>query len=53
MSTELPVALVEAPDAAPELKPKSSAWLETAVAVLFAAMAVMFVSFVAVMTGIV
>jgi hypothetical protein len=53
MSTELPFALVKAPDAALEVKPKSSAWLETAVAVLFAATAILFVSFVAVMTGIV
>ncbi len=52
-STKSPVALVEAPDAALEVRAKSSAWLETAVAVLFAATAVLFVSFVAVMTGIV
>ena len=52
MSTELSFAPVEASDAALVVKPKASAWLETAVAVLFAATAVLFVSFVAVMTGI-
>ena len=54
MSIELPlVPLFEAPDAAFEVKRPSSAWSETAVAVLLTATAVLFVSFVAVMTGIV
>ena len=53
MSIELPIARLGAPDTALEARPKSSARLEAAVAVLFAATAVLFVSFVAVMTGIV
>ncbi len=53
MSTELPIALVEAQQSAREMTHKSSAWLEIAVAVVFAATAVLLVSFVAVMAGIV
>jgi hypothetical protein len=53
MSIELPVTLKKAPTIAFEAKPMSSAWFETAIAVLFTATAVLFVSFVAVMTGIV
>ena len=51
MSAEMPVALVEAPDAASRRKPASSAWIETAFTVLFTATAVLFASLVAVMTG--
>ncbi len=53
MSIEMPVALVEAPNAGFEAKPASSAWFETAITVVFTATAVLFASFVAVMTGIV
>jgi len=54
VSTKSPTALVEAPNtAALDSNSRSSAWFEVAVAVLFAATAVLFVSFVAVMTGIV
>jgi hypothetical protein len=54
MSAELPVALAaQAPDAAIKTKRETSAWIETAVAVVFTATAVLFVSFVAVMSGLV
>jgi len=54
MSTKSPAALVEAPNTATlDSNSRSSAWFEAAVAVLFAATAVLFVSFVAVMTEIV
>ncbi|MBV1696758.1 MAG: hypothetical protein KGK33_04495 [Hyphomicrobiales bacterium] len=53
MSTKSPAGLVGAPDTALVSDSRSNARFEAAVAVLFAATAVLFVSFVAVMTGIV
>jgi hypothetical protein len=53
MSTKSPAVLVEAPNTALDLNSGSTSWFEAAVAVLFATTAVLFVSFVAVMTGIV
>ena len=50
-STELPAVLVpEAADTADEAQAASRAWVETAIAVAFAAAAVLFVSFIAVVT---
>jgi hypothetical protein len=54
MSTELPVALPrEATETTAEAQPAAKQWIETAVAVLFTAAAVLVVSFLAVMTGLV
>jgi len=53
MSTKSPAVFVEAPNSALDLNSRSGAWFEAAVAVLFATTAVLSVSFVAVMTGIV
>jgi hypothetical protein len=51
-STELPAAIAgEAYPAADEVRRATSAWIETAAVVIFAAAAVLFASFVAVMTG--
>jgi hypothetical protein len=43
----------EVPKTAPEAPSKPAVWVETALTVLFTASAVLFVSFVAVVTGIV
>jgi hypothetical protein len=52
MSTETPDALIEPPaDAAAEPAPAISEWAETALTILFTAAAVLFVSFIAVATG--
>jgi hypothetical protein len=52
MSAELPAVFInEATEAAAEVQPATSAWIETAVAVVFTAAAVLFVSLVAVVTG--
>ena len=54
MSTDMPAALVDQPaEAAPRPQPATSEWAETALTVLFTAAAVLFVSFVAVVTGLV
>lgn len=53
MSTELPVAFVREPKTAAEIQRASRAWIKTAVAVVFTAAAVLFVSLVAVVTGLV
>jgi hypothetical protein len=54
MSIELPTTFInEATETAAELKPATSAWIETAVAVIFTAAGVLFVSLVAVMSGVV
>ncbi|MDR3422890.1 MAG: hypothetical protein P4L80_16870 [Xanthobacteraceae bacterium] len=54
MSTELPVAFVkEATETTIEIQPATSAWIETVVAVVFTAAGVLFVSLVAVMSGVV
>ncbi len=54
MSTNMPAALAgEVAEAAAESQTATAAWLETALTVAFAAAAVMFVSFLAVVTGLV
>jgi len=54
MSTDLPAALVDQPaKAAVEDASNKSEWAETALTVLFTAAAVLFVSFLAVVTGLV
>jgi hypothetical protein len=54
MSIDMPAALDdEAIQTAPEARSATTAWLETALTVLFTASAVLFVSFIAVVTGIV
>jgi hypothetical protein len=54
MSTDLPVALAaHTAEAAAEDTPDQSEWAATALTVLFAAAAVLFVSFLAVVTGLV
>jgi hypothetical protein len=53
MSTELPVAFVREAETAAEIQPATIAWIETAVAMVFTAAAVLFVSLVAVVTGLV
>jgi hypothetical protein len=51
-SIEFPAALVhDVAERATEAEQTTSLWAETAVAVVFAASAVLFVSFIAVMTG--
>jgi hypothetical protein len=53
-STEMPVSFArEAVDDATEVQAARSQWIETAVAVLFTAAAVVFASFLAVVTGLV
>jgi len=53
-STDMPAALVEQPaEAVAEAQPARSEWAETALMVLFTAAAILFVSFVAVVTGLV
>jgi hypothetical protein len=52
MSTEMRAAAAESPAEA-EKPPAISEWAETALTVLFTAAAVLFVSFLAVVTGIV
>ncbi len=52
MSIEFPAALVhDVAETAAGAQPAASQWTETAVAVVFAASAVLFVSFIAVMTA--
>ena len=52
MSIEFPAALVHGvAETASEAEPAASQWIETAVAVTFAASAVLFVSYIAVMTS--
>ena len=54
MSTDMPAALATEPaETAVETPSATSEWAETALTVLFAAAAVLFVSFLAVVTGIV
>ena len=56
MSTEQVVAAVVEPadeQAANDAAPAPNQWVETAMTVMFAAVAVLFVSFVAVVTGLV
>lgn len=54
MSMDMPAAFEdESVKTAPGAPSTPAAWVETALAVLFAASAVLFVSFVAVVTGIV
>jgi len=54
MSTDLPAALAnEAAATAAEVQSARGVWVETALSVLFAAAAVLFVSFLAVVTGLV
>jgi hypothetical protein len=54
MSIDMPAALDdEVVQTAPEARSATTAWLETALTVLFTASAVLFVSFIAVVTGIV
>jgi hypothetical protein len=53
-STDMPAALEEQPaQASAQVQPARSAWAETALTALFAAAAILFVSFVAVVTGLV
>jgi hypothetical protein len=54
MSTDMPAALVDEPaETAAEAPPAANEWAETALTVLFTAAAVLFVSFLAVVTGLV
>ena len=53
MSTDMPAALVEPEEAVGEDASANSEWAETALTVLFTAAAVLFVSFLAVVTGLV
>jgi hypothetical protein len=54
MSTDMPAALVEDPaEAVAEAPSATSEWAETALTALFTAAAVLFVSFLAVVTGLV
>jgi hypothetical protein len=53
-STDVPVALIEQPvQAVAQAQSAKNDWAETALTLLFAAAAVLFVSFVAVVTGLV
>ncbi|HUI12671.1 MAG TPA: hypothetical protein VL048_04280 [Xanthobacteraceae bacterium] len=53
-STDMPAALIEQPaQAAVQAQSAKSNWAETALTLLFAASAILFVSFVAVVTGLV
>ena len=54
MSIEMPAAAAESPaETATEQQAAISEWAETALTVLFTAAAVLFVSFVAVVTGLI
>jgi hypothetical protein len=54
MSTNISAPLVDqAADAVAETRPVAGGWVETALTVIFIAVAVLFVSFVAVVSGIV
>jgi hypothetical protein len=53
MSTDTPAALVNEPETAIVQTTSFSQWAETALTVLFTAAAVLFVSFLAVVTGLV
>jgi hypothetical protein len=54
MSMDMPVALdVEHPRTAVETSPAASAWFETALTLLLTAATILFVSFIAVVTGLV
>ena len=54
MSTDMPAALVDEPaETVAEALPATNEWAETALTVLFTAAAVLFVSFLAVVTGLV
>jgi len=53
MPTDLPAAHTEPMEAAADDAPGNSEWAETALTVLFTASAVLFVSFLAVVTGLV
>jgi len=53
MSMDMPATLHRAAKTASEAQPASTGWVETALAVMFAASAVLFVSFVAAVTGLV
>jgi hypothetical protein len=54
MSTDMPAVLVNEPaEAAAEEQSTTREWAETALTVLFTAAAVLFVSFLAVVTGLV
>lgn len=53
MSMHMPAALDQAAKTVPEAHPASPGWVETALAVLFAASAVLLVSFVAAVSGLV
>jgi hypothetical protein len=54
MSTDMPAALVDEPaETVAEAPPAANEWAETALTVLFTAAAVLFVSFLAVVTGLV
>jgi hypothetical protein len=54
MSTDMPAALAsEAAEATAESQSAPAAWIETALTVVFTAAAVLFVSFLAVVTGLV
>ena len=53
-STDMPAALIEQPaQAVAQAQSAKNDWAETALTLLFAAAAVLFVSFVAVVTGLV
>jgi hypothetical protein len=53
MSTDIPAALDESVDAMAETPSATSEWAETALTMLFTAVAVLFVSFIAIVTGLV
>ena len=54
MSMDMPAALDrEPPRAAAEISPVANAWFETALTLLLTAATVLFVSFIAVVTGLV
>ena len=54
MSTDVPAALADQPaETVVEVPSAAGEWVETALTVLFTAAAVLFVSFVAVVTGLV
>jgi len=53
MSGDIPVALPNEPEFAVASRPAPSEWAEAALTVMFAAAAVLFVSFLAVVTGLV
>jgi hypothetical protein len=54
MSIEVPAAFgADAPKTSHDIQPMAAAWLETALTALFAAATVLFVSFIAVISGLV